>query len=216
MAGAVTTCTDEVFKKIIRSLSPVLLAAQEAHKIIIPPLPRYVFDPCCSNTAHCTNMSDESYAEKSISGVTKLRGILKKECKDMGMKKYWILDSIGAILGTPPGTSAGSAAETITDLKPTMAHDGVHLTVVGNRNLSGNIINAITGLLTGTLRGGLSSNVAGGKGTKASKPEYFWRGFVSPVGDLPGRAGPAPPFNHQKRGRFYQGHGHHPYQRRGR
>jgi hypothetical protein len=148
-------------------------------------------------------------------GVSKLRGILKKECKDIGMKKYWILDSVGALLGVSPGTSAGSVADTLSELKPAMANDGFHLTAVGNRNLASNITLAITGLLTGTLRGGSVHNVAGGSKTKTRKPEFFWRGFVSPVGDLTGRATPAPQPHHSRQGRPHIALAH-PYYRRGR
>jgi hypothetical protein len=63
-AGPVTTCTDESLKKIIKNLGPVLLSAQNSAKIIIPPLPRMLFNTCCSVASHCENFADENYAEK--------------------------------------------------------------------------------------------------------------------------------------------------------
>jgi hypothetical protein len=220
MAGAVTTCTDEVFKKIIRSLSPVLLSAQEVQKLVLPPLPRYLFSPCCPNSSHCTNLSEDNYAEKSLSGLAKLRGILKKECKAIGMKNYWILDGVGSVAGSPPGKSAGSASDVLSDLKPALANDGVHLTTIGNRNLAGNINSTIAELKSGTLRGDsvLTQNSVTGKPVVKRKPEFFWRGFVSSTGDLPGRAVRERVRDHPRRGR-HPGHAHvhaHPYHRRGR
>jgi hypothetical protein len=43
MVGPVVLCADHTFKRIVKMLSPVLLSAQKAKKLVIPPLPRYVF-----------------------------------------------------------------------------------------------------------------------------------------------------------------------------
>jgi hypothetical protein len=80
MKGLVAVCSDDIFTRITKALSPVLLSAQDAIKISIPPLPRYIFNPCCTLPTHCTNFTDEGYAEKILNGVTGLRGVLKREC----------------------------------------------------------------------------------------------------------------------------------------
>jgi hypothetical protein len=153
--------------------------------------------------------------------LSKLRGILKKECKEIGMKNYWILDGAGAISSALPGKSAGSATEMLSEIKPVLASDGVHLTTAGNRNLASNIVSAITGLKTGTLRSDscLTQKSFSGKDPVSKRgPEFFWRGFVSPTGDLPGRAANPPARGHSRWGRP-PAHKHamaHPYHRRGR
>jgi hypothetical protein len=48
MKGPVVTCGEDTFVRIIKSLALVLLAAQDAVKVSIPPLPRYIFNPCCN------------------------------------------------------------------------------------------------------------------------------------------------------------------------
>jgi hypothetical protein len=191
MLGPVEVCADDTFRKIVKSLAPVLLSAQNVAKIILPPLPRYTFTPCCNQPAHCTNLSSDGYAEKSLNGVTKLRGILKSECAKMGVKNVWVLDGIGALLDTAPGESYGSNLNVIPELRGKLSKDGVHVDSTGNRNMAKTIIRAFD-----TLKESGPVNGSPVPGMKAGK-DFFWRGFSSPNGDAVGRAGPrtnkAPP-----------------------
>jgi hypothetical protein len=194
-AGPVTLCGEDTFKKILKMLGPVLLSAQNAKKIVIPPLPRHVFSTCCSATSHCANFSDEKYAEGILNGATKLRGVMKKECGQIGMRNQWVLDGIGAITGTPAGQSYGTNREILPELKPYLAKDGVHLNDMGSRNIATSIIDVLSKMGSGKLKGE-GADTGSGSGTKnslgfsdgRSKCEYFWRGFNSCVGDTVGRA----------------------------
>jgi hypothetical protein len=197
MKGPVTTCSDDTFSRIIKNLSPVLLSAQAEVKISIPPLPRYIFNPCCQNVNHCTNLLEEGHGEKILNGVTKLRHILKKECAGMGVENHWILDGVGAVTGIPPGQSGGCNREMLPEIQSVMATDGVHFRPDGNRNLAKAISAAITGMRDGSLSksGAASARVSG---SVQKQHEFFWRGFNSPVGDLVGRASAA---HHHHNGR---------------
>jgi hypothetical protein len=55
--------------------------------------------------------------ETALNGLGKLRNILKKNCACMGVRNIWILDGIGALLGTPTGESYGTNREILPDLK---------------------------------------------------------------------------------------------------
>jgi hypothetical protein len=184
--GPVACCTDDIFRKIVKSLAPVMLSAQETVKISIPPLPRYVFNSCCNNPTHCANMLDEGHAEKMINSVTHLRNVLKKESNMLGVRNNWILDGVGAICGIPVGKSGGSNKELLPDLQKVLAADGVHLKPGGYRNLASAIISAIEGVKSGSLTkpAAVLPVSEGGK----SQREFFWKGFLSPVGDCAGRA----------------------------
>jgi hypothetical protein len=57
MPGPVVTCDVQIFCRIIKSLEPVMMSAQDAVKVSVPPLPRYIFSACCNNPHHCTNLS---------------------------------------------------------------------------------------------------------------------------------------------------------------
>jgi hypothetical protein len=213
MAGPVVPCNEDTFKKIIRSLGPVLLAAQPAKKIIIPPLPRYLFNTCCATQTHCSNFLDDGYAESSLNGITKLRGIIKRECAGIGVRNQWVLDGVGALLGTLPGHSCGSNREILPDLKKYLAKDGVHLELAGNKNMSAGILSALEHL--DSIPASSASNVTGAELRR--NREYFWRGFTSPVGDTAGRVAFAKQ-QHGQHGQHVQNHGrrdHHfqPYGR---
>jgi hypothetical protein len=152
-----------------------------------------LFSTCCSNTAHCTNFADEYYSEKILNSATRLRQVLKKETSAIGMSKKWVLDGVGAILGTPIGSNYGTNREVIPDLRPLIAKDGVHLEAKGNVNLSQAVICALENLRSGksddgTGTGSGSGNNSGISGAADRGREYFWRGFTSPVGDAVGRA----------------------------
>jgi hypothetical protein len=186
MKGPVTCCSDDILKKIIRSLAPVMMSAQDVVKISIPPLPRYVFHSCCNNPSHCPNLLHKGHAEKMLNGVSGMRAILKKESIAMGVKNHWVLDGVGAVAGIPVGQSGGSNRDLVPELAKSLAKDGVHLTTEGNRNLAKAIVAAIAGLKTGKLtKITADTSVPGGQG---KLKEYFWRGFRSPVGDDVGRA----------------------------
>jgi hypothetical protein len=185
MPGPVVPCSEETFRRIIKMLSPVLLSAQAIEKILIPPLPRYLLNPCCNLPTHCTNFHSENYAESALNGICKLRNILKKECVSMGVRNFWVLDGIGALVGTPPGESFGSNREILPDLREPLAKDGVHLEKRGNLNLAKNIGLCFTKMRVEKLNSGTSSmSPVSGRAAKG----FYWRGFSSPVGDLLGRA----------------------------
>jgi hypothetical protein len=180
MPGPIECCQEDTFKKIIRSLSPVLLSCQHIKKVVIPPLPRYLFTPCCAAPAHCTNLNKDRYAEKSLNSVSKLRDVIKRECLAMGVNDFWVLDGIGSLLGTSVGESYGSNLDAVQDLRGKFANDGVHLEGAGNRSVAKNIISALDKMSnTGTSEGSVFTGKAAA---------FFWRGFLSPVGDPVGRA----------------------------
>jgi hypothetical protein len=70
MKGPVAVCEDITFKKIIGTLEPIMLSAQAAAKVTVPPLPRYVFNSCCQHPQHCSNRLNEDYQEKILNGVS--------------------------------------------------------------------------------------------------------------------------------------------------
>jgi hypothetical protein len=212
MQGPVVICDTEIYRRIVKTLGPVMLSAQDAVKVSVPPLPRYIFSPCCQNPRHCTNLNTEGAAEKLLNGVSGLRNLLKAECKKMNIQNHWILDGIGTLAGVPVGQTAGSNKELLPELKDAVADDGVHLTTDGYRKLAQSIISAIDGIRSGSLTKSLARNVSGPASTGR---DFFWRGFVSPVGDAAGRAAMSK-YPHRCKGNWNQRHHHqyHPYQKK--
>jgi hypothetical protein len=103
----------------------------------------------------------------------------------MGVHNVWVLDVIGALLGTPPGESYGTNREILSELQDTLANDGVHLERSGNIKMAKSIGLCFAKLRSGKLNDGtfMSSPVPG----RAQMKSFYWRGFSSPVGDLVGR-----------------------------
>jgi hypothetical protein len=111
------------------------------------------------------------------------------------MSKKWVLDGIGALLGTPAGSSYSTYRETIAKLRPVIAKDGVHLETRGNVNLSKAIVCALESLNNGKLEADPDTDTSFGtgcasgfSGNGSKLREFFWRGFTSPVGDAVGCA----------------------------
>jgi hypothetical protein len=129
-----------------------------------------------------------------LNGITKLRTITKKECSTMGVKNVWVLDGVGAILGTPVGLSSGTNIEVVPELWPYLAKDGVHLETMGNKNVSAALLDSIKKLSTGNLPEDTGTGAAPGSGSgisgseRGGRREFFWRGLTSPTGDAIGRA----------------------------
>jgi hypothetical protein len=142
--------------------------------------------------------------------------VLKKDCSAIEMNKKWVLDGVGAILGTQVGQSYGTNREILSDLRPVLAKDGVHLKQMGNVNLSKAIISALEQLRTGKLQeesgGGTgTANDSGISGVSRSRG-FFWRGFTSPVGDSVGRVTVAGGSKKQFPQRPLNKHHHHRHQ----
>jgi hypothetical protein len=184
MLGPVATCEPETYRKIVKTLGPVLLSAQDATKVSVPPLPRYIFSPCCKNSAHCSNLDKDGVAEKLLNGVSNLKSILKKECCNMRVRNHWILDGIGTLAGVPIGQTAGSNRDLLPELRDSFAEDGVHLSQNGYRKLAVTISSAVDSIRNGSLTKSLANTITGAAKTNS----YFWRGFSSPIGDDIGRA----------------------------
>jgi hypothetical protein len=208
--GEIRLVADDIFKKITDSLKPVLLSAQKNVKIIIPPLPRYLFTKCCANPGHGVNFGQDWYQEKILDGCTHLRNTLKKCVVDMGTEKFWVLDGMGAVLGVNSGTDRGGNREILADLEPFMANDGVHLSEAGYKNLARVIKTTITSVYTGKLG---KQNIATNTGTlPAQERSYYWRGYISPCGSVRPRSGLK-----SRAGKQWRHHGGHggPYHHHG-
>jgi hypothetical protein len=179
MGGDVGVCDDEAFVRLTKTAGGLLETCGECVKILIPPLPRYLYTGCCSSKSHCTNRSNEDYELSLLQATTHFRPLLKDTLLRLGLEKFYVIDGIGAVLGVPPGENRGAPIEILKELTPFYAPDGVHLLENGYANMSRTIVAAVAGIASGTLlKPKQSPNISG----KNSGGSYFWRGFISPVG----------------------------------
>ena len=179
LPGKVSVCSEEIFTNLIEIAKPVIDAAAGTVRLIIPPQPRYLFDPCCNDRTHCTNMGDQAHAGTVLATNLKLRAVLKKKLGGAENIPLWIMDTCGAVKN--PGDL--TVSDKLAALKTVCARDGVHLTDAGSRIFAANITEVLQKLQSGMLgkppnamTGSAAVIFSGGGG------RHFWRGFTSPVG----------------------------------
>jgi hypothetical protein len=66
------------------------------------------------------------------------------------MQNQWVLDGVGALLGTPPGQSYGTNREALPELNTLLAKDGVYMDCTSSKNLASSIVAALTQMRAGT------------------------------------------------------------------
>jgi hypothetical protein len=170
MPGEVTVCNDETFKKLIGIVAPILSFSAGLSKIVIPPLLRYVFDTCCTQDTHCTNVRKETHAAEILQKADHLRNVLKSELNRLGVPNFRVTEGWTSLLGA----KYSSRQENVNALRHLTAADGVHFTRDGYENLAMAIHNSI--MSKDKLAAVVSRAGNGRMGT------FFWRGFISPNG----------------------------------
>jgi hypothetical protein len=189
MGGDVAVCEDDTFLKLLTALAPVLLSCQNNVKIVVPPLPRYLYHKCCNKSGHASNVHNEDHCIKMLDATAHFKSLLDTGLRKMGVENFFVLDGIAALLGYGPKENRPLNAEIAADLKPVFVKDGVHYTEMGYRNLAKCTAEAMLGILDGSLRvqPAAATAATAAAATPAAKlppkrPAYFWRGFSSPVG----------------------------------
>ena len=143
--------------------------------LILPPQPRYMFNPCCADKNHCKNMAEEGHAGKILSATSKLRGVLKRKLGPVLRGSHWILDTCMGVQD-PEGKTP---VEKLDQLRGVSGQDGVHWTPSGYENMAKNISATII-----RLQNGLIGKYRPPTDTASSfvSGSFFWRGFCSPIG----------------------------------
>ncbi len=171
MPGDITLCDDRSIERLIDNIIPVLDLISDHPKLLIPPQPRYLFDSCCADPEHGTNLSKEGYKELILGNLTRIRNLMKQGLIRRGVKNFWVLDSF-AIVGQ---AKMADHEEIINNLQVISSDDGVHFSLLGYQNLSDEINKSVVDLLEGKIGQAKQKTPSG-----HPKPgRFFWRGFVS-------------------------------------
>jgi hypothetical protein len=165
LGGKVVASPPDVFKKTVSAIIPILLEKKDTPCIVVPPLPRYLFSRCCSDSGHCTNANDADYCETLLTGFLQQRGDLIKTLVAAGVTNFKVLD---ACCTTTCATTANTKTR-LTDLRGVTASDGVHFVAEGYQNLAARSQVCIRALLSAPPR-------------TVKTATSFWRGFKSPIG----------------------------------
>jgi hypothetical protein len=170
MPGEVKVCNDETFKKLIGIVAPVFSFSAGLSKIVILPLLRYVFDTCCSQDTHCTNVRGEKHASEILNKADHLRNVMKGELNRLGVPNFRVTEGWTNILGV----KYTSREDNVSALRHFTTADGVHFT----RDSYENLANAIHNTVTSKDKIAAVNSRAGNR----RRGTFFWRGFISPNG----------------------------------
>jgi hypothetical protein len=176
LPGRVSVCSEEVFRKLIENTLPLLFELQRNYKIILPPLPRYLFRGCCPEYGHASNVSEEGYQVEMLEGLARLRAILKKQIVNIGLDKAWVGEGVGDLV--PP--SVKDKDDIIVCLRESCAADGVLFTDEGYATLSSNIHRSLESRFVKCCESMSAAASVSGRGGRPGN--FYWRGFMSPVG----------------------------------
>lgn len=172
--GEVHLCSKENLCTLIDNLKPVLEKISSSI-VFLAPLPRYLYNGCCTASDHCTNISSPTHASELLKKVVNLRQTCKDHLNKIGIRNFWVPDTMGAMMPACTGHTEYTSA-----LAHLVAADGVHLTDSGYQSLT-------TGLVSCSNQFAKPNQTVTGPacpipGTSREKSSYYWRGFVSPIG----------------------------------
>jgi hypothetical protein len=168
-AGDIVVSPDKIYQKTVESIVPILTARQSVPCVIIPPLPRYLFAKCCSDTSHCTNWNSDGFPAETLSGFIGLRQLVIKTLTRLHVKNFRVSDACCMTNCTPTANTATRIAE----LRKVTSKDGIHFVESGYKNLASSCVSSLKALLTcGSSQ----------KSARRGNEIFYWRGFRSPVG----------------------------------
>jgi len=163
----------------VETVVPLLNASPGPVRIIVPPQPRYLFNGCCGNEEHCTNLKQPNYAEKLLTSTIHLRDILKKKVVGRVGQPFWIADSCLASKTDTDCTVPGR----LVGMTNVYAKDGVHYNTGGYGTIADNLIKLVTDVATGKIGKKHGQNpFTPASSVSGSGGNHFWRGITSPVG----------------------------------
>ena len=104
--------------------------------MFIPPIPRYVFGGCCSDTSHSTNIHEKDHSASMVSAHSRLRSTLKHELIKKRENGIWVLDVLGSL------TQKSGLEAQVQQLKLLTDKDNVHLNLEGYTAIADGIVDA--------------------------------------------------------------------------
>jgi hypothetical protein len=145
-------------------MAPIIEALNDTPSVIIPPMPRWIFERCCNDPGHCTNFGQGNYGLKLLTDFMSLKGVLIRQLVEMGARNFKVMDSC-CTSSCAPTANTNAWLEGLR----VVTENGIHFTSAGYKNLASRCTVCIKSLLESTVK------VHGHK-------VFFWRGFKSTVG----------------------------------
>jgi len=165
MYGKVCIGSKESLVNVLEKIVPVLRSVNGL-KIVLPPLPRYLYSPCCQIPGHCEGLQEPGYVPELLCKTRGIRKIIRDHLHTR-VGDIWVPDTVTTL------TTDGGVTDPVPDnIRHLFGTDGVHLSRDGATHYADIVKELINEKISAAC-------VVSGKGAVM---EYFWRGFVSPVG----------------------------------
>jgi hypothetical protein len=180
LEGKVCVCGNSVLAELIKKLKPVFDAISEigGFLLFLSPLPRYLFNGCCSDAEHCVGVDTSEYIQALLHDILALRAICKNALLKMNVSRFWVPDMVGKML-----PACNGIAELSVGFREIAAADGVHFTESGYEKIADTIHTCSKNLLVkNSIPSVLSLSAAAIPVNPGKQKSYYWRGFISPVG----------------------------------
>ena len=168
MLGNVVTICDSETKNLMSRISPVLnCLSPENITVFVPPIPRYVFGGCCTDSTHAPNTTRKDHPSETLAAHAKLRNTIKKEILRTAEKRIWVLDLLGSL------TKKTGLDDQIRILADLTDKDNVHLKTSGYTEVAEGILHSVDKLKS--RHGTAGQTVSAGPARSRS----LWRGFAT-------------------------------------
>ena len=196
MPGDVVPVADDMLATQVRQVAAALKTLKDTGKIIVPPIPRYMFGGCCNNSSHAQNTQNTTHGQTSLNDHTRQRKTIIQTLADSGCSNFKVLDFVGTYAPDHLPTT-----QKLDILRHHTHQDNVHLSPDGYAKLANRIIDEALSLT--------SKNNTNRKHTSTQRTltGRSWRGFISTAG-IGRSSAPAPAYS-----RHLQRHRHHPYKK---
>jgi len=171
MLGNIAWASDRELNDQLDSLKPVFSSIKDANKIVLPPIPRYMFGGCCDSKEHAGNTRSAEHPSTSISEHARMRNVIKQKLVGGNNSNMKVLDFMGIYTSTH-----NSAKEKAEALKQYYNSDHVHLTPTGYSKLAEAVNITISSIQS---QRNISTK---SKAIKQHITPRMWKGFRSTVG----------------------------------
>jgi len=92
-----SSSTNTELETLLAKAEPLLKSLEMVQKVVVLPLPRYVFGGCCADGTHAPNTKDSTFAEHALKEHIRMRSHIKKTLANRGTRNYRVLYFIGTI-----------------------------------------------------------------------------------------------------------------------
>ena len=159
---------DTILREQVKLVSSLESVCKNRGKIFIPPIPRFVFGSCCTNTTHGSNTKSDTHKAHNINEHIRQRHTIIKSLNSTGITNHKVINIMHCLREGPD-----TEEKRLICLKKVTHRDNVHLSTEGYAKIAAGILDAVQQL---TARPRVQGGPPGGMEISG------WHGFVTTTG----------------------------------